>query len=62
VTNYVVIPIRYAARFMRDPSFDPFADMRPSEALLCRRMMHQRMKADEALARWETRDIDNTKD
>ena len=62
MSDYIVMPIRFAARYQRDPSFDPFALMRPKEVIICRREMDKRVRQDEALAKWQAREIDNTKD
>lgn len=60
--NYLVFPVRLAARIQRDPAFDPWAEMRPKEVIACRRLMDQRARQDEALEKWHTRDIDNSRD
>lgn len=60
--DYVVMPWRLAARYQRDPLFDPFSEMRPKEVIQCRRMIDQRARQDAALDKWNAREIDNTKD
>lgn len=62
MTNYIVMPIHLAARYMRDPTYDPFVDMRPREVIICRRLMEQRARQETALVKWNNREIDNSKD
>ena len=62
MSGYIVMPIRFAARYQRDPSFDPFSLMRPKEVIICRREMDKRVRQDEALVKWHAREIDNSKD
>jgi hypothetical protein len=61
VSDYIVMPIHLAARYQRQPGFDPFPHMRPKEVIMCRRAMDHRARNDAALAKWEDREIDNTK-
>jgi hypothetical protein len=61
VRDYLVIPIKYASRFQREPGFNPFEHMRPKEVMTCRREIDRRERDDAALAKWHDRDIDNTK-
>ena len=62
--DYLVVPVRLAAKYQRLQAggYDPFADMTPKEAMMCRRLMAQRDRANLALAKWEARDVDNRKD
>ena len=62
MSGYVIMPIRLAARFQREPGFDPFDHMRPREVIMCRRMIDQRTRQEAALAKWRDREIDNSKD
>lgn len=64
MSDYIVMPFHLAGRYQREHAqgYDPFTDMRPSEAIMCRRMMHARDKADALLVKWEGRDIDNSKE
>ena len=61
MSEYVVIPIRFAGRFIRDPLFDPWAEMRPKEVILCKRLMVQHERQEVALEKWHTREIDDNK-
>lgn len=62
MSDYIVMPIRFAARYMRDPTFDPFTEMRPSEVIMCKRLIVQRERQEVTLAELQRREIDNTKD
>ena len=62
MSQHIVMPIRFAARYQRDTSVDPFALMRPKEVIICRREMDKRVRQDEALAKWQSREIDNSKE
>lgn len=63
-SDYIVMPIRFAAKYQKEwqDGYDPFEDMKPKEVIMCRRLIVQRERADAALAKWEAREIDNTKE